>query len=156
MKAEGIIENISKYEFSHSSNTVKGSSGSPIFLKKNNKIIGIHKTGVRNMKNFGDFIYPVINIIEEDIRKKRNNGKYVNGKYIYDDGNYYIGEFKNYLPDGKSIKYNKNGNILYEDNFINGKFEDMENFKWEIKKSEKDNKIRKTKNQKQEFDIKLK
>ena len=32
----------------------------------------------------------------------------------------------------------------------------MENFKWEIKKSEKDNKIRKTKNQKQEFDIKLK
>ena len=123
MKSEGIIENINKYEFSHSSNTVKGSSGSPIFLKNSNQVIGVHKTHVGNMENFGDFIYPVINIIEEDIRKKTNNGKYINGKYIYDDGKYYIGEFKNYLPDGKGIKYNKNGIILYEGNFINGKFE---------------------------------
>ena len=31
----------------------------------------------------GDFIYPAINTIKEEIRKKRNSGKYINGKYIW-------------------------------------------------------------------------
>ena len=75
------------------------------------------------MENYGDFIYPAINIIKEDIRKKRNTGKYINGKYIWDDGKYYKGEFKNDIPNGKGIKYYSNGNILYEGDFINGKFE---------------------------------
>ena len=117
---EGIIKNINRYEFSYSANTNKGSSGNPIFLKKTNKVIGIQKTGT--IENIGDFIYPVINTIKEDIRKKRNNSKYINGKYIYDDGKYYIGEVKNNLPNGKGIKYYKNGNIMYEGNFNNGKF----------------------------------
>ena len=68
-------------------------------------------------------IYPIINIIEEDIRKRRNNGKYINGKFIYEDGKYYLGEFKNNLPNGKGIKYYKNGNILYEGDWVNGKQE---------------------------------
>jgi len=123
MNAEGKIKDIIKYQFSHSANTGKSSLGSPIFLKNSDKVIGVHKAGVGNMENFGDFIYPVINIIEEDIRKKRNNGKYINGKYIYDDGKYYIGDIKNNIPNGKGIKYLKNGNILYEGDFINGKFE---------------------------------
>ena len=123
MNAEGIIKNISKYELSYSANTVKGSSGNPIFLKNSNKVIGIHKSRLKNQKNFGNLISPVIDLIKEDIRKKRNNGKYTNGKYIYDDGKYYIGEFQNNTPNGYGIKYNKNGNILYEGSFINGKFE---------------------------------
>ena len=57
------------------------------------------------------------------ILKKRNNGKYINGKYIWEDGKYYIGEYKNNIPNGKGIKYYTNGNILYEGEFINGKFE---------------------------------
>ena len=75
MIAEGIIKNIRKYEFSHSANAEKSSLGSPIFLKNSNKVIGIHKAGVGNMEKFGDFIYPVIKIIEEeeDIRKKEIN-----------------------------------------------------------------------------------
>ena len=121
--AEGKIKDIFNYELCHLANTKEGSSGSPIFLKNSNKVIGIHKAGIENRENFGDFIYPVINIIKEDIRKKSNNGKYINGKYIYDDGKYYIGEYKNNIPNGKGIKYYKNGNILYEGNFINGKFE---------------------------------
>ena len=54
---------------------------------------------------------------------KRNNCKYIERKYIWDDNKYYIGEFRNNLPNGKGIKYYSNGNILYEGNFINGKFE---------------------------------
>ena len=77
--AEGITINISKYEITHVANTKDGSSGSPIFLKNSNKVIGIHKEGAPFIKeNYGDFIYPVINIIKEDIRQKRINGKYIN------------------------------------------------------------------------------
>ena len=35
----------------------------------------------------------------------------MNGKYIWRDGKYYIGEFKDNIPNGKGIKYYKNGNI---------------------------------------------
>ena len=57
----------------------------------------------------GDFIYPVIKIIKDDFRKKKYNGKYINGRYIYGDGQYYLGEYRNNIPNGKGIKYNKNG-----------------------------------------------
>jgi len=52
-----------------------------------------------------------------------NGGRDENGKYIYEDGKYYIGQWKNDLPYGKGIKYYSNGNILYEGDFINGKAE---------------------------------
>ena len=130
--AEGIIKDIIKYEFNYSANIDKGSSGNPIFLKNSNKVIGIHKEGAPIInENYGDFIYPVINIITEDFRKRNSIGKYINGKYIYDDGKYYIGEFKNEIPNGKGIKYYKNGNILYDGNFINGKFEESGKYIWE-------------------------
>ena len=123
-KAEGKIKYIDNYEFSHLASTVYGASGSPIFLENDTLVIGIHKEGSNiKLENYGDFIYPAINIIKEDIIKKRNKGKYMDGKYIWEDGKYYIGEFKNNIPNGKGIKYYKNGNILYEGNFINGKFE---------------------------------
>ena len=123
MNSEGIIKSINKYELSHSVNTEKISLGSPIFLKKSDYVIGIHKKSLENKENMGDFIYPVIKIIEEDIRNKKYNGKYINGRYIYDDSQYYVGEYKNNIPNGKGVKYNKKGIIIYEGNFINGKFE---------------------------------
>ena len=33
-----------------------------------------------------------------------------------------MGEIKNNLPNGKGIEYYSNGNILYDGDFINGKF----------------------------------
>ena len=124
MNGRGIIKEINKYEFTHLVNTEKGSSGSPIFLRNSIDVIGIHKEENENKtENYGDFIYPAINIIENEIKKKRNNGKYINGKYIWEDDKYYIGEYKNNIPNGKGIKYYSNGNILYEGDFINGKFE---------------------------------
>ena len=122
--AKGIIKEINNNEFTHLASTLKGSSGSPIFLENSMKVIGIHKEcSTSKPENYGDFIYPAINIAKEDIRKIRNNGKYIDGKYIWDDGKYYIGEFKNNIPNGKGIKYYSNGNILYDGYFINGKFE---------------------------------
>ena len=34
-----------------------------------------------------------------------------NGKYIWEDGEYYIGEYKNGLRNGKGIEYYANGKI---------------------------------------------
>ena len=80
------IKEINKYEFTHLVSTEEGSSGSPIFLENSIDVIGIHKESNKNKsENYGDFIYPVINIIRKDIREKRNKGKYENGKYIWEN-----------------------------------------------------------------------
>ena len=130
--AKGIIKEINKYEFTHLASTLRGSSGSPIFLENSIRVIGIHKAGSTvKLENYGDFIYPAINIIKEDIRKKRDKGKYIDGKYIWEDNKYYIGEFKNNIPNGKGIKYYSNGNILYDGYFVNGKFEGKGKYIWE-------------------------
>ena len=122
--ARGIIKEINGNEFVHLASTEYGSSGSPIFLENTIKVIGIHKQSSKNMKeNYGDFIIPIFVIIKVDIMEKRNKGRYEDVKYIWVDKKYYIGQFKNNLPNGKGIKYYSNGNILYEGTFINGKFE---------------------------------
>ena len=44
-------------------------------------------------------------------------------KLIINNGNCFIVQFKNNLLNGKGIIYNKNGNIIYEGDFVNGKRE---------------------------------
>jgi len=62
------IADASSYEFTHCAKTQKGSSGSPIFLKGNKKVIGIHKEGsFIKQENYGDFIAPIISILTCDI-----------------------------------------------------------------------------------------
>ena len=52
-----------------------------------------------------------------------NNKAEGNGKYIMKDGIYYIGQFKNYLRNGKGIMYYPNGKIMYEGDYVNDKKE---------------------------------
>ena len=202
-KAEGTIKRIDDNEIAHLASTNNGSSGSPIFLKNTIKVIGIHKQGdTALIENYGDFIYPIFDIIKKDLdevkklrdekqneenkivvrnktendnnadkkidisnnkeeiekNEKTQNSDYKvdpkhinlgnetvkiyyengnlryegglingnfegNGKYIYEDGEYYIGQWKNGLKHGKGILYNKNGNIIYEGDYVNGKKE---------------------------------
>ena len=66
------IADASSYEFTHCAKTQKGSSGSPIFLKGNKKVIGIHKEGsITKKENYGDFIAPIISILTCDIMLKK-------------------------------------------------------------------------------------
>ena len=103
--AKGKIIQINKYEFTHLANTEYGSSGSPIFLENSINVIGIHKNGsIDKTENYGNFLFPAIKIIKNDINKKRNSGKYIDGKFVWEDGKYYIGEFKNEILNGKGIK----------------------------------------------------
>ena len=57
---------------------------------------------------------------EGDFIKDKYEG---NGKYIYEDDNYYIGQLFNGLKHGKCKEYYKNGNIQYEGDFIKDKYE---------------------------------
>ena len=68
-----------------------------------------------NIKYDGDFV----------------NNKYEgNGKYIYENGDYYIGPFINGLKHGKGIIYYKNGNIMYDGDFVNDKREGEGKYIW--------------------------
>ena len=131
---KGKIKENNNKEFSYLSNEVT-QAGFPIILDNDFIIFGINKEPNNNdeKENYGKLIYPVINIIKADIRKKRNTGKYEKGKYIWEDGKYYEGKFKNNLPNGKGIKYYTNGNILYKGDFINGKFEGKGKYFYENK-----------------------
>ena len=58
--SNGKITKIKKYEFTHVASTKLGSSGSPIFLKGTEEVIGIHKSSdERGLNNFGDCIGPI-------------------------------------------------------------------------------------------------
>ena len=112
--SNGIIKEINNYELTHSAGTKKGSSGSPIFLKDSNKVIGIHKSGKKdNSENYGDFIGPIFNYFKYKLKFK----------IIFDNDDYYIGELINNLKQGKGIIYYKNGNIKYEGDFNDDKYE---------------------------------
>ena len=43
------------------------------------------------------------------------------GKFDFDNGDYYIGELRNKIPNGKGILYYKNGDIKYDGDFVKGK-----------------------------------
>ena len=44
-----------------------------------------------------------------------------NGKYYQEDGKYYIGQFKKGKPCGYGKEYDKNGKLVYEGKFVDGK-----------------------------------
>lgn len=54
------------------------------------------------------------------------NGK---GRFIYDNGDKYIGEFKNSVPHGRGAYYNKDGS-MYKGPFVNGKRQGYGTFIW--------------------------
>ena len=108
--SSGKILNIDKYEIIHDGNTDFGSSGSPIFLENTEFVVGIHKECSKEKReNYGDLLYPVIMDLKQQIN--------------YNNGDYYKGEIKGGKAYGKGILYYKNGNIKYEGDFINDKYE---------------------------------
>ena len=90
--SNGRIEEINGYEFTHKASTQSGSSGSPVFLKDSIKVIGLHKSGIKDKsENFGDFIGPIFNFFKNRL----------NYKIFLENGEYYIGKLKNKLKFGK-------------------------------------------------------
>ena len=44
-----------------------------------------------------------------------------NGKYIWEDGSHYIGQWKDDLRNGKGTLYYQNGKINYDGDWVNGR-----------------------------------
>ena len=83
--SEGKIININNKVLTHTASTQGGSSGSPIILKNNSSVIGIHKSGATVLKeNYGDFICDVIN----DVNKAENIKSYEEKDKIENRNNY--------------------------------------------------------------------
>ena len=123
------VEIFNLNEFFHKASTQSGSSGSPIFVFYNDKIVifGIHRGGKEDeKKNLGEFIYPIINSLKLDAlfykSKKfkgeviKKNDKFIQqGELIIEKENeekknkkekyIYVGELLNYSPNGKGILY---------------------------------------------------
>ena len=59
------------YIFYHNADTTLGSSGSPILLKEEKKVIAIHKGAKDNKINIGIFIRIIIDIINSKVKRKK-------------------------------------------------------------------------------------
>ena len=108
------------YELEYDASTKPGSSGSPIILKGSTEVLGIHKQGNKDKKiNYGTFIHSFIKELNNNNIKSINSIPY--NKKVYENGDYYIGEMLNNIPNGKGKKFDKYGNIIYDGEIINGK-----------------------------------
>ena len=117
--SEGIIQGIAennKYILYHNADTDHGSSGAPIVLKGENRVLAIHRGATPDhTKNIGVFI---IGMISDIITQLQRNGKgveyYKNGKVKYE------GDFKNDEYHGNGTYYFENGEVYYGE-FYKGK-----------------------------------
>ena len=135
-KILGFDCNIGHY-FYHNASTQFGSSGGPIVLKGQKEVFGIHKGATPDMKyNIGIFIGNIIEIMKEYKRNGKFKEFYINGnlkyegqfkddeyndengQFYFENGDIYLGPFKQGKKHGKSIlvdnNYNMKGEYVYE------------------------------------------
>ena len=77
----GVLKEILDFDINHCCSTQDGSSGSPILLLENKKVIGVHKEQ-NNQYNFGKGTFlqkPIIEFIE-NLKKKNQLNKYYYSK----------------------------------------------------------------------------
>ena len=107
--SEGKIANINNNELIFDSSSNLCSSGSPILIKNTVEVIGIYKlSNIYKDENYGTLIYSIIQLLQTKNK-------------IYENGDYYIGEMLDDKSHGKGILYYKNGNVLYDGEFVYGK-----------------------------------
>ena len=116
-KLKNTIDSIHNNEFILSNRTEEENSGSPIFLKHSINVIGITKGNMN-----ANFIYPVADLIKKELRTSKKQPSIKTIKKEYDNGDYYIGDLKDDIPNGKGILYYKGGKIKYEGEFIDGDY----------------------------------
>lgn len=128
------IDCYNKYYFYHNASTQSGSSGSPIALETDNKVFAIHKATTQDQRyNIGIFIGIIVEIMKEykkngNFREYYENGdlKYEgnfkddefdddNGRFYFENGECYIGQFKHGKKHGKGFILDKNQNLKKED-----------------------------------------
>ena len=124
--------------FYHDADTLHGSSGGPIILQGEDKILGIHKGSINNSINVGIFIKIILEIVMQLKRNGEGIEYYKNGKikYIgnfvddeydgegqfhYQNGQIYIGGFKHGKRNGNGCIF-KDEDLIQEGEFINDEY----------------------------------
>lgn len=106
------------YEFEHELYTQKGSSGSPIILVYNNRVIGVHRGSFRNKEiNIGIFIGELINELNDLIEKEYENEK-ENSYMSKENENMKESDFFKYKINGKEEVKNKKDSIYVQINDV--------------------------------------
>ena len=136
--SEGKLLGFNGCKFFHNASTQFGSSGSPIFLKDEEGVIGIHRGAVQDKtKNVG---YCIFGFVLDIIYQLKRNGEgieyYKSGSIKYEgnfvdceyegegklyeiNGEIYIGQFKKGEKHGNGCII-KNGYVIMEGQFENG------------------------------------
>ena len=123
---ENQLTSLNQYEFIYSKD-VSGIPGSPIFLE-GKLLLGINKKkGKKENKFSGNTLIPIIDSLKVNLEFEKSiigkdsyqgfskNRKFEGyGKYIYENGNYYIGQFSNGFKNGYGTEYYKNNTIKYD------------------------------------------
>ncbi len=115
----GIIKSLNLDKINHLCNTKEGSSGSPILLLENSKIIGVHFgcPGKKFEVNYGTFIkYPYLNFLNnnefEENEEKETEFSSINDNLDKNNNNNILKEIKiEIFDDEKYLNYAK---ILFE------------------------------------------
>ena len=132
------------YIFFHDADTENGSSGSPIVLKGEETVIALHRGSAKDKtKNIGIFIGIIVDVMKaykkNGIRReyyKDGNLKYEgnfvddeydgDGEFHYENGEIYIGQFKEGKKNGDGYIF-KDNNVIKNGKFENDEFIDQEN-----------------------------
>ena len=105
----GLVNIIKQKEILHTCSTENGSSGSPILNLETNKVIGIHKEGMKNPKfnyNKATFLkYPLNDIINDN--SNNNNNTNISPNYLMNNNNFNFPNQINYL-NMNQLGYNMN------------------------------------------------
>jgi len=114
--AQGKINIFKNYKIYHSISTKKGSSGSPILIQNNFKVIGIHKGGINNKdENIGIFFKDILNDFK-NFKVRPGTSKVSNKKIDF------VNDYKNIqLFHNPSFNYNKKINDIICEYNINNK-----------------------------------
>ena len=123
--SEGDILKINKYELTYNLTKINVPLGSPIFLLNSTKVIGIHKKNEN--ENYGELIYPLVHWVNYIgiYNEAQYEGEYFNGqfhgkgKYIFDNGSYYIEEWKNGKRSGNEKFYCKDNFLHFDGEYNN-------------------------------------
>ena len=121
--SEGKIKGIDNFKFYYDASTKKGSSGGPIFLKNDTKVIGIHK-GLNKTKkiNQGIPIYLIIELLQSEKENNEIKEQLIETE-IFENNEYYFGQTLNGKKHGQGKILDQFGNDLYVGEFKNGEKE---------------------------------
>ena len=131
---KGIISYIDKYIVNHGNTiTINNDFALTHINKKKEDILLIHQIISKDYINYFHYknIEKLLVYLNQEYCADINNKYEGFAKKLLENGDYYIGEFKNGLRNGKGILYYKHGILIYFGNFFDNKFEGCGNFQYD-------------------------